>query len=77
VVIHPTFAARQLTPTIAADADLAAFRPRLPAHVQPDIPDPIGHDEAFFAMVGAQIAKLMLPSPAHLIRLDAHAVLRP
>jgi protein-tyrosine phosphatase len=41
--------------------DLAAFRPRLPAHGQPDIPDPIGHDEAFFAMVGAQIADLLPP----------------
>jgi protein-tyrosine phosphatase len=99
------FAARQLTPTIAADADLvltmtraqrgdvlqlapqqlhrtftlreaaqlvsecnarnvadlAAFRPRLRAHELPDIPDPIGHDEAYFAMVGARIAEILSP----------------
>ena len=41
--------------------DLAAFRPRLLAHAQPDIPDPLGHGEAFFARVGAQIADLLPP----------------
>jgi protein-tyrosine phosphatase len=41
--------------------DLAAFRPRLPAHGGPDVPDPIDHDQAFFAMVGAQIADLLPP----------------
>lgn len=41
--------------------DLAAFRPRLTAHGQLDIPDPIGHDEAFFASVGAQIADFLPP----------------
>ena len=99
------FAARQLTPTIAADADLvltmtrahrddvlklapqqlhrtftlreaarlaseynaqdvadlAAYRPLIPAQGPSDIPDPMGHDEAFFAMVGAQIADLLPP----------------
>ena len=99
------FAARQLTPTIAADADLvltmtkahrddvlklaprqlhktftlresarlvmecdarnvadlAAFRPRLAAQEPSDVPDPMGHNEAFFAMVGAQIADLLPP----------------
>jgi protein-tyrosine phosphatase len=99
------FAARQLKPTIAADADLvltmtrvhrddvlklvpqqlhrtftlreaarlasecsarnvpdlAEFRPRLPAQGESDIPDPLGHDEAFFAKLGAQIADLLPP----------------
>jgi protein-tyrosine phosphatase len=99
------FAARQLKPTIAADADLvltmtkahreavldlvpqqlhktftlpeaaqlvsqcnarnvaelADFRPRLPADGQLEISDPIGRDEAFFAMIGAQIADLLPP----------------
>jgi protein-tyrosine phosphatase len=99
------FAARQLTPAIAADADLvvtmtmahrdkvlelvpqqlhrtftlreaarlashcnarnvgdlAACRLRSPAMELSDIPDPIGHDEAYFAMVGAQIAELLPP----------------
>ncbi|AGB21351.1 protein-tyrosine-phosphatase [Mycobacterium sp. JS623] len=41
--------------------DLATLRPRLPAGGSPDIPDPIGQDEAFFAMVGAQIADLLPP----------------
>jgi protein-tyrosine phosphatase len=41
--------------------DLAALRPRLPAHAPPDISDPIGHDPAFFAGVGAQIADLLPP----------------
>jgi protein-tyrosine phosphatase len=99
------FAARKLTPTIAADADLvlcmttahrddvlalaphqlhrtftlweaarlvsegkarnvgdlAAFRARFAAHGLSDIPDPMGRDEEFFAMVGAQIADLLPP----------------
>jgi protein-tyrosine phosphatase len=99
------FAARQLTPAIAADADLvltmtrahrddvlklapqqlhrtftlreaarlawecnarnvrelAGFRPQFSANAPSDIPDPIGQDEAFFAMVGAQIADLLPP----------------
>jgi protein-tyrosine phosphatase len=99
------FAARQLTPTLAANADLvltmtrahrddvlkvapqqlhrtftlseaarlaseygarsiedlAAFRPQLPARGPSDIPDPMGQDKAFFAMVGAQIADLLPP----------------
>jgi protein-tyrosine phosphatase len=42
-------------------ADLAAFRPRLPADGASDIPDPIGQDEAFFARVGARIADLLPP----------------
>ena len=41
--------------------DLAAFRPRFPPHGPSDIPDPMGHDEAFFAMIGAQIADLLPP----------------
>jgi protein-tyrosine phosphatase len=40
-------------------ADLAALRPQFPASGSDDIPDPIGRDEAFFAMVGAQIADLL------------------
>jgi protein-tyrosine phosphatase len=42
-------------------ADLPALRPRFPADLPTDIPDPIGHDEAFFAMVGKQIADLLPP----------------
>jgi protein-tyrosine phosphatase len=41
--------------------DLAAFRPRVPADSQLDIPDPIGHDAEFFKQVGAQIADLLPP----------------
>lgn len=99
------FAARELKPTIAADADLIVtmtrahrddvlklapqqlhrtftlqeaailanefyarnlsdlrdFRPRLPPRGSFDIPDPIGLDEAFFAMIGTQIADLLPP----------------
>jgi protein-tyrosine phosphatase len=36
--------------------DLAACRPQLGEHRASDIPDPIGHDEAYFAWVGDQIA---------------------
>jgi protein-tyrosine phosphatase len=42
-------------------ADLAECRPRFAAHRASDIPDPIGHDEAFFATVGVQIADLLPP----------------
>lgn len=42
-------------------AELARFRSRLPADEQKDVPDPIGQDDAFFAMVGAQIADLLPP----------------
>ena len=31
------------------------------ANLVPDIPDPIGHNEAFFEMVGAQISDLLRP----------------
>jgi len=48
-------------------ADLAAYRPRLPAHGASDIPDPMGRDEGLFAVVGAQIADL-LPSILELCR---------
>jgi protein-tyrosine phosphatase len=42
-------------------ADLSTFRAQFPAPGQSDIPDPIGHDEKVFAMVGAQIAELLPP----------------
>jgi protein-tyrosine phosphatase len=42
-------------------ADLAELRPRFPTQRHSDIPDPIGHDEEFFAVVGAQIADLLPP----------------
>lgn len=42
-------------------ADLAKFRPQFPSDEASDISDPIGHDEAFFALVGGQIASLLPP----------------
>jgi protein-tyrosine phosphatase len=42
-------------------ADLATLRPQLAAHELPDISDPIGQSEEFFAMVGSQIADLLPP----------------
>jgi protein-tyrosine phosphatase len=64
--LHRTFtlreAARLASECGARDvADLAELRPRLPAREASDIPDPIGQDEAFFAMVGTQIADLLPP----------------
>jgi protein-tyrosine phosphatase len=62
--LHRTFTLRQAA-RLASECnarnvgDLAAFRPRFPALDLSDIPDPMGHDEAFFAMVGAQIADLL------------------
>lgn len=41
--------------------DLAAFRPRLAADSWADIPDPIGKDADYFAMVGSKIAELLIP----------------
>ena len=64
--LHKTFtlreAARLVTECNARNvADLGVFRARLPAGEPSDIPDPIAHDEAFFATVGAQIADLLPP----------------
>lgn len=64
--LHKTFTLREAARLVSECnarhvADLAAFRPRFPAREPSDIPDPIGHDEAFFEMVGARIADL-LPS---------------
>jgi protein-tyrosine phosphatase len=42
-------------------ADLAALRPQLAARELSDIPDPLGRSTEFFAMVGSQIADLLLP----------------
>jgi protein-tyrosine phosphatase len=42
-------------------ADLAECRAQIRAHESSDVPDPIGHDEAFFSTVGAQIADLLPP----------------
>ena len=64
--LHRTFTLREAA-RLASEcnarnvADLAACRPRFPAQGMSDIPDPMGHDEAFFAMIGAQIADLLLP----------------
>jgi protein-tyrosine phosphatase len=64
--LHKTFTLREAA-RLASEcgaqnlADLAELRPRLPAQGASDIPDPIGQDEAFFAMVGAQIADLLPP----------------
>jgi protein-tyrosine phosphatase len=44
-----------------AVADLAALRPQLAAHEMSDVPDPIGRSAETFAMVGSQIADLLLP----------------
>lgn len=41
--------------------DLAALRPQLRADEIPDVPDPIGRNQEFFAQVGSQIADLMIP----------------
>ena len=65
--LHGTFklrqAARLATECSARNvADLAVRRPRLRAQEASDIPDPIGQDEAFFAMLGAQIADLLPPA---------------
>jgi protein-tyrosine phosphatase len=64
--LHRTFtlreAARLASECSARDvADLADFRPRFPAQEASDIPDPIGQDEAFFAMIGPKIADLLPP----------------
>jgi protein-tyrosine phosphatase len=42
-------------------AELAAFRPQLTARGPSDIRDPIGKDEAFFTLVGTQMANLLPP----------------
>jgi protein-tyrosine phosphatase len=64
--LHRTFTLREAARrapdfNVRNVADLAACRPRSPAKESSDIPDPIGHDEAYFAMVGAQIAELLPP----------------
>jgi protein-tyrosine phosphatase len=64
--LHQTFTlheAAQLVSDCSARTieDLAAFRPLSPARTQSDIPDPIGHDEAFFGLIGAHIADLLPP----------------
>jgi protein-tyrosine phosphatase len=64
--LHRTFTLREAA-RLASEcdarnvADLARFRPQFPAKAPSDIPDPIGQDEAFFEMVGAQIADLLPP----------------
>ncbi|RDH77703.1 low molecular weight phosphatase family protein [Mycolicibacterium moriokaense] len=42
-------------------ADLAALRPHFASSELSDIPDPVGQSAEFFAMVGAQIADLLMP----------------
>lgn len=64
--LHRTFTLREVARLISEGnarsvADLAALRPQFPASGSDDIPDPIGRDEAFFAMVGADIADLVGP----------------
>ena len=64
--LHRTFtlseASRLASDCNARDlADLAALRPQLAAHEPSDVPDPIGQNSEFFAMVGVQIANLLPP----------------
>jgi protein-tyrosine phosphatase len=64
--LHKTFTLREasrlaLECNARSVADLGALRPQLPAHERSDIPDPIGQDDAFFAMVAEQIADLLPP----------------
>lgn len=42
-------------------ADLATLRPHFASHELQDIPDPIGQDVDYFAVVGAQIADHLAP----------------
>jgi protein-tyrosine phosphatase len=64
--LHRTFTLREAA-HLASEcsarnvSDLAAFRPRLHVGEESDIPDPIGHDGAYFAMTGATIANLLPP----------------
>ena len=48
--------------------DLAELRPHLPTSAEFDVPDPIGRDAAFHAVVGSQIAALLPPVLALLRR---------
>lgn len=41
--------------------DLARLRPHIGAQSFPEVPDPIGQNEEFFAEVGTQISNLILP----------------
>lgn len=64
--LHRTFTLREAARIVSEGkarnvVDLAAFRPQFSVHGLSDIPDPMGHDEEFFAMVGAQIADLLPP----------------
>jgi protein-tyrosine phosphatase len=64
--LHRTFTLREAA-RLASEcnvrnvAELSGFRPQFPANTPSDIPDPIGQDQAFFEMVGAQIADLLPP----------------
>jgi protein-tyrosine phosphatase len=64
--LHRTFTLREAA-RLASEcsarnvSDLAEFRPRLHAEGESDIPDPIGQDEAFFAMIGPKIADRLPP----------------
>jgi protein-tyrosine phosphatase len=62
--LHRTFTLREAAGLVTEAnarnvADLAAFRPQFSAQEPSDIADPMGHDEAFFAMIGAQIADIL------------------
>jgi protein-tyrosine phosphatase len=64
--LHRTFTLREAV-RLASEcnarnvAELAGFRPQFSANAPSDIPDPIGQNEAFFEMVGAQISDLLQP----------------
>jgi len=72
--LHRTFtleeAARLVSEGNAREiTDLAALRPRFPTDQSLDIPDPIGQNGSFFAIVGTRIAEL-IPSVLELGRND-------
>jgi len=64
--LHKTFTLSEAA-QLASDwyarnvAELAALRPHLVGHELVDIPDPLGRNAEFFAMVGSQIADLLPP----------------
>ena len=62
--LHRTFTLREGARLVSEGnalriADLPEIRAQFPASGSDDIPDPIGRGEAYFAMVGAQIADLL------------------
>jgi protein-tyrosine phosphatase len=64
--LHRTFTLREAA-WLASEgnarnvADLTTLRSQFPSTERSDTPDPMGHDEAFFEMVGGEIFDLLLP----------------